>query len=286
MERDAKTAAAFDVDEVRRGFTCFGLPLGWGQFGATRAAQEVALGHAGVSLVLRGAGRGRVDIGRQQFDVQMSPGMLGISENGLVVRQGRYCGSPGEVIRIQFPEHSMSEILRDDSPGFQLRTHYEAFDERMAWLMKSIWENQAGEASNALYAEGLVLALLGLLRQRFGQPLGGRRKTVGEFDARTRKRLVEFIEQGLGEALSIPHLAQEARMSPQHFARVFARTFGQPPHAYVMSSRIAAARRSLMEDPERTISDIAMSLGFSNPAHFSKRFKEAVGTTPAKWRQQ
>ena len=272
--------------EVRQWTPCLGLPMMWARFDSQRATGEVAVEHATVAMVLRGDGLRRMDVGRQQIEAPVQPEILGVSERGFAVRQGRYEGTPGEIIQIQFPEHAMTGVLQDDGAGFRLRTQFNLFDGRMAWLMRSLWESQAGGPSNTLYAEGLMLALIGLLRQDFGQAQDRPRKAVGEFSATARRQLIDLIEHGLGETLSVQHLADAVQMSPQHFARLFIKTFGQPPHAYVMSRRMDAAKRSLVNEPERSVADIAVSCGFASAAHFSRCFKQALGTTPTRWRQQ
>lgn len=274
------------VNEIQHGRTCFGLPLSWVRFGASHVERDVSLNCAALAFCLRGEGRRRVDVGHQQLDLGLAPGMFSVGEGGLLIKQGCYEGVPGEAIRIQFPAHALNEMVQDDQPKFELRTQHEAFDDRVGWLIKSIWALQSGPPADALYEEGLVLSLVGLLRQGFGQAVRSTKKVPGVFDWQMRKRLEDFIEHGLGGRLSVQHLAREVNMSPQHFARVFAKTFGQPPHHYVMSRRIAGARRTLVNDPQRTVSEIAMSFGFANPAHFSKCFKDAVGAAPATWRQE
>lgn len=51
-----------------------------------------------------------------------------------------------------------------------------------------------------------------------------------------------------------------------------------------MSRRMDAAKRSLVNEPERSVADIAVSCGFASAAHFSRCFKQALGTTPTRWR--
>jgi len=271
--------------ETRQWTPCLGLPMSWARFDSQRAAGEVALENATVTMVLRGHGLRQLNMGRQQIEAPVLPEILGVGERGLAVRQRRYEGTLGERIQIQFPERAMVGILQDDGAGLHLRTQFNLFDGRMAWLMRSLWENQAGGPSNTLYAEGLMLALIGLLRQDFGQAQDRPRKAVGEFSATARRQLIDLIEHGLGETLSVQHLADAVQMSPQHFARLFIKTFGQPPHAYVMSRRMDAAKRSLVNEPERSVADIAVSCGFASAAHFSRCFKQALGTTPTRWRQ-
>ncbi len=286
MTAGLPTSIRSSMIESRQWTTCLGLPLIWARFGPERAAHEVAMEQATVAMVLQGNGLRRMDLGRRQIEAPVTPEVLGVSERGFAVRQGIYRGTPGEIIQVQFPEHAMAGVIQDDGPCFRLRTQFDVFDGRIAWLMRSVWENQTGESSNRLYAEGLMLALIGLLQQNFCQAREEASKAAGEFHWKTRRRLIDFIEHALDEPLSVQRLAQEVQMSPQHFARVFIKTFRRPPHAYVMARRIAAASRLLASEPERTVTDIALSCGFSSAAHFSRCFRQALGTTPTRWRQQ
>ena len=43
---------------------------------------------------------------------------------------------------------------------------------------------------------------------------------------------------------------------------------------------------NLLLDGQQPISDIAMTLGFNSPSHFSNFFKEQTGMTPNQYRQQ
>ena len=78
----------------------------------------------------------------------------------------------------------------------------------------------------------------------------------------------------------IPTLAAEASISPSLFSETFKRTAGLPPHAYLLTCRIDAARRMLAEG-KTSIKTAAILLHFTSTQHFSTVFKRIVGMTPA-----
>jgi AraC family transcriptional regulator len=94
-----------------------------------------------------------------------------------------------------------------------------------------------------------------------------------------RRRALEMIDAGIGARLTIETLAQEVGLSPAHFARAFKTTFGRPPHHYLLSIRLARARRDL-ELSGANLSAIAQQWGFADQAHFTRLFKRAFGLTP------
>jgi AraC-like DNA-binding protein len=55
---------------------------------------------------------------------------------------------------------------------------------------------------------------------------------------------------------------------------------------FILQQRLQACRRALAEPSaaQRTVTDIAMSKGFNNLAHFSRVFKARDGTSPSEYR--
>ena len=99
------------------------------------------------------------------------------------------------------------------------------------------------------------------------------------------KRVRVFIEEHLTERIRVADLSTLARSSPSYFSSAFKRTFGMPPHAYVMSRRINLAAE-LMLNGDAPLSEIAINCGFADQAHFSRQFRRAMGRTPSAWRRE
>jgi AraC-like DNA-binding protein len=98
------------------------------------------------------------------------------------------------------------------------------------------------------------------------------------------RRVVEHIEANLGERIDIGELASLAGLSECHFSRAFRQSVGMPPHRYVVSRRIAVGA-ALIERTERSMTDVAVSIGFSDHSHFTRTFGRMTGETPSSYRR-
>lgn len=96
-------------------------------------------------------------------------------------------------------------------------------------------------------------------------------------------RAVEFAQSHLHEPIQVTDLARTAGLSVSHFSREFQREMGVGPKQYLLSSRLARARRLLLLD-DGNITQVAQAAGFASSAHFSSAFRAAFGTTPKAFR--
>jgi AraC family transcriptional regulator len=98
------------------------------------------------------------------------------------------------------------------------------------------------------------------------------------------KRVLDYIEAHISEAISLADLAAAAGLSRTHFTAQFRLATGCRPHDFILLKRIEAAKRLLLET-SRELVDIALTVGFQAQAHFSTVFKRFVGETPGRWRR-
>lgn len=96
--------------------------------------------------------------------------------------------------------------------------------------------------------------------------------------------LIDYIHHHYAEQVKSETLAQIARVSETHLKRIFNRLFGMPPIEYLILTRINAAR-DLLETTDRTVSDIAQTVGFYDHSHFIRHFKRLRGCTPNQYRR-
>lgn len=89
----------------------------------------------------------------------------------------------------------------------------------------------------------------------------------------------ELIDARYAEDLSVTELARAAGLSPYHLMRQFRRQIGLPIHAYQIQQRVEASKRLLASG--LPVVEVALDVGFADQSHFSKRFKDLVGTSPA-----
>jgi AraC family transcriptional regulator len=96
--------------------------------------------------------------------------------------------------------------------------------------------------------------------------------------------VLDQIDAELAGALTVAALARTAGLSRFHFIRSFKQATGQSPYHYVLSQRVARAR-ALLQSGDTPIEQIAISVGFSDHAQFSRAFRKLNGTTPRDFRK-
>ncbi len=97
-------------------------------------------------------------------------------------------------------------------------------------------------------------------------------------------RVMDFVQEHLGQDLSLEALAQQAGFSSYHFARLFRQTTGESPHQFVLRQRIERAQ-SLLKERDTPLARVAVESGFANQSHFTQVFKRHLGLTPRAFRQ-
>jgi AraC-like DNA-binding protein len=83
----------------------------------------------------------------------------------------------------------------------------------------------------------------------------------------------------------VSELARCAGMSESAFRRSFERVTDLSPRRYLEGLRMEQAARWLVET-ERPIEQVARSVGYTDPFHFSRAFKRATGLSPRAYRQR
>ncbi len=97
------------------------------------------------------------------------------------------------------------------------------------------------------------------------------------------KRVEEYIDSHLDSPLDVQELAAVVRMSASHFTRCFFKSVGLTPHRYVVQCRVMRARE-LLATTDLPLTEIALTSGFADQSHFSRRFHELVGIPPGAFR--
>ena len=275
-----------------RHFEPLATPLGWAGLPITlellpgqAEVGAMELPEAAVAGVRSGRGRRWwTTAGRTQV-FYSAPGVAAFAEAGLCLDRARWDGIAGEVVMIQLPPCMVNRLVHADVRPFALQTRLELFAPPLANVVNALWD-EASRCSphSPMYAEGLTIALLGLLTT-LGGPSTKRLRSSGQFGSRDKTRLQTYIAEHLSGDLRISRLAEEVHMSPYHFARMFKATFGKSPHAFVLERRIDVAANVLRSTSEQSITEIASECGFSSQAHFTEAFRRMLGTTPARWRR-
>ena len=79
---------------------------------------------------------------------------------------------------------------------------------------------------------------------------------------------------------SVSALAEVCGMSETYFRRLFGKTFGTSPVAYIRALRVERAKE-LLASGTVSVSDAGRLAGFHDEAYFSREFRKAVGVAPS-----
>jgi len=93
----------------------------------------------------------------------------------------------------------------------------------------------------------------------------------------------ELLDQTPSGSDSIQTLLGSLGFSYAHLCRQFILKFGISPVRYRNAVRLERAK-SLLRDPKCTIAEAAYAAGFSDPAYFSRKFRQSHGVAPSRSR--
>jgi AraC family transcriptional regulator len=139
---------------------------------------------------------------------------------------------------------------------------------------------ESPEPENRLYFEALAIVLVHELVRLDRGADRVEAQVRGGLAAWQQRVVTAYIDEHLTDQISLATLAQLARLSPYHFCRAFKRSFGVPPHKYHTSRRIERAK-VLLEKRPLSVTDVGLTLGFSETSSFTAAFRKATGLTPS-----
>jgi AraC family transcriptional regulator len=99
------------------------------------------------------------------------------------------------------------------------------------------------------------------------------------------RKVADYIDAHLDQRIQVEDLTALARLSPRYFAAAFKRSFGLPPHAYLMRRRVERAQ-ALMLATDMPLSAVSLACGLADQPHLTRLFGRIVGATPAQWRRE
>jgi len=149
--------------------------------------------------------------------------------------------------------------------------------------MRSTWQELPAMSEQA--ARGAGEAIVDLVRLSLLE-LAGRSTGTTQMEA-FRDRIRGYIGHHLRDpALSIERIAVALNCSKRHLHNAFTEEEGTLA-LYILRRRLQACMRDL-SNPEltaRTLTEIALSWGFNQSAHFSRVFREHTGLSPSDYRR-
>lgn len=99
------------------------------------------------------------------------------------------------------------------------------------------------------------------------------------------RQITDWMTEHLAEEFNLAQLAEQAGLSKFYFNRLFKGAIGVSPSRHHMTLRMNEARR-LLRETKRSIVEVGLDVGYSNPSHFAQIFKRETGSSPSEYRRQ
>ena len=108
-------------------------------------------------------------------------------------------------------------------------------------------------------------------------------KEITSVDKKFLQKAIEIINKNLSDtSFNVEMFAEELSMSRRNLDRKIIALTGESPSDIIKRVRLIRASKFLTQK-FGNISEIALEVGFSNPAYFSKCFREQFGLTPSEY---
>jgi AraC family transcriptional activator of pobA len=156
-------------------------------------------------------------------------------------------------------------------------------DKPMGLAMAQIWQEFSGNAkARALVLRGLSATLLGWVARAIArdEPVRDALQDTGLV-----QRFSSLIDQHFLEHWQVSDYAKALSISPTHLSRLARATAGHSALRMIEARIMREARRNLAYT-NLSISSIAYSLGYADPAYFTRAFKRDAGVSPKIFRAQ
>ena len=151
-----------------------------------------------------------------------------------------------------------------------------------AWLAIQIHrELQKRDDLTPLMLEGLTMELLVAI-SRSGSDTSDSNTSRDRGKPIWLTQAQDYLHAHFRESIAVEAIASTVGVHPGHLMRVFRQQYHCTIGDYVRRLRVQSACR-LIQESEHPLSQIALSVGFSDQAHFSRTFKAVTGMTPTVW---
>lgn len=124
------------------------------------------------------------------------------------------------------------------------------------------------------------------LREQFSTSafLESNTASVADVDREFLAKTVRLIEESFNdESFKVSELATSLNMSVSQFNRKLHGLAGQSPVQFIISVRLQRASK-MLKVSDKTISEIAYEVGYSDQAYFSRVFKKEYGISPSEFK--
>lgn len=222
-----------------------------------------------------------------------STGVSHINGRAYPVRRGMLlCAKPGDIRHSELPVKC--SFIRIAAIGSDIEKLVDAFppvvyidDETKSETLFGLMEKLSNSFISKSHGDITQMRMNVLLLEILYRCMRIYEGTTDTWELPTNRRVreaYEYINENFAGDCSLEKIAASVHLTPNYLHTIFTQQVGMTPLAYVTHKRIERAKLQLMTG-EKSIQEIALSLGFCSQSHFNRIFKSHCGITPAQYRE-
>lgn len=188
-------------------------------------------------------------------------------------------------IELPLLQLALEEVYGADAVHARLRDDSAFTDEALDSLMEQLREELLLRQASPLFVQGMAQAIAIHLARNCGVTNEESRSSSPSLPGFKVQQITDWIAEHVSEDFDLAHLAAQAGLSKFHFQRLFKSAVGVSPSRYHINLRMSLARQ-LLRETKRSIVDVALEVGYSDPSHFAQLFRRETGLSPSDYRRQ
>lgn len=93
----------------------------------------------------------------------------------------------------------------------------------------------------------------------------------------------EYIQKHYADDITLNTISQNLGFSSSYLTKVFNKVMGITPSKFIRDYRMNIAKQ-LLNEPGSSVNTVSAAIGYSDPFHFSKSFKQTFGISPSEYK--
>ncbi|HZK09512.1 MAG TPA: AraC family transcriptional regulator [Clostridia bacterium] len=153
------------------------------------------------------------------------------------------------------------------------------------WMMMLAYEYFYPKEDSTSFSEDLLVDLMYHLLNQFHYLYYEQQELRDDLvELRRFHRIFTYLDVNFKEGASLQELAEQEYLSPSYLSYKIKDTLGLNFHDYLGALRSEAGAKLLLST-DKSVSEIALDVGFSHPRYFVKRFEEVYHQIPQDFRE-
>jgi AraC-like DNA-binding protein len=188
-----------------------------------------------------------------------------------------------------FSQSDADDLLKPFGIVMQANNSKVPVDSKAFLDISNIFEKMSVEINSKQYKAGFLISLyVSEILVLIGRALHSidnnmEKMHTGTIIDENISRIIRYINKSINEDLTMDILEKNLNLSRYYLCHIFKQKTGFSIFEYILNRRIAESKKYLSETA-MPVTEIALSLRFSDVSHFSRSFKKIVGIPPNVYR--